>query len=176
MKKYLIAALLAAVLAYSVFAAAPTIRHFTVKVDSQVIDSQWTSDAWELIDSAIIVADDSALVTFIVTGVAVMDPGDRLYIGFSAQHPDSGLPNLDTIIFNPKAERRATRQFPFTAKYALVDTLILANFYNGGATDTIYWQAAVGGRGYSEKVTITDVTLEAIITDNNDAWGANSDE
>lgn len=175
MKKYFIAALLAA-LAVTIYAAAPTHRHYSVAVESQVIDSQWTSDAWELVDSAIIVSDDSALVKFIMTGVAIMDPGDRLYIGFSAQHPDSGLPNLDTIIFNPKSERRSTRMFPFTAEFALTDSTVLSNHYNGGATDTIYWQCATGGRGYSEKVTIQDVTLEAIVTDNNDAWGANIDQ
>lgn len=175
MKRILVAALLLMAISVSIYAAAPTHRHYTKVQNSVTVDNQWSDTTWDIVDSAIVVASDSALVIMRITGVAVMDPGDKLYIGFSFGEPASA-PSLDTAILNPRVRRLGTQRHSFSFTAAISDSTILSTFYNGGATDTLFILAAAGGGGITEAVTLEDVVLEWIVTDNNDAQDANIDQ
>ena len=61
--------------------AAPTFQNYASETGDVTIDSQWTGN-WELVDSLIITASDTAYVLLRVTGTAYMNPWERLYLGF----------------------------------------------------------------------------------------------
>lgn len=180
MRQILVAALLVLALAVmTAYAAAPTIRTYTAEVGAVTVDSQWTGTVWNLLDSMIIVTDDTATVTFTISGIAIMDPGDKLYVGFGSHTAGATIPNLDTILINPRIQRLGTQRIPFSVDWAECDTLAGTSrnslFWQGAATDTVYFYGAAGGGGITEAVRLEDVVVQAHIHDNNDCYGGTYD-
>jgi hypothetical protein len=63
-------------------AAAPTNNSaLNTVVTATTVDSQHTSDAWNYVDSIIIVKDDTCYTDYFVQGYVTATPGDKLWIG-----------------------------------------------------------------------------------------------
>lgn len=138
----------------------------SVTADTATVDSVY-SGGWDCVDSLIIAsgaADTIIELTF--SGVALFDPGDRLYIGFgndSANRVDSATgattgytnSNLDTIEFRyPRPAGYGKCELPFIAKYFLSMA--------ASTTDTIYFNAACWGSSHIEQVELKDVVVSAV--------------
>lgn len=140
------------------WAAAPSINNWSVKIDSVTVDSQFTDDAWELLDTIIIIKDDTCNTLYTITGLAVLDPYDKLYVGFGDGYAGDSA-SVDTFIFEPDKRNRHTIKMPFIATY--LDSLR----HQTDANDTIYFRVAVGGASQGEKIMLENVILSAEVMD-----------
>ena len=157
------------VLAVIMIAAAPVNRNYYVDVGEVTIDSQYSGN-WEPVDSLVVVTSDSGTILVTISGTAVLDPWDKLYIGLgndSANRVDSATsattgqvnPNLDTVLMRPDDRQIGKAYVPFSVTIP-VD--------NDGATDTLYLNMATGGSSSSEKVYIEDLFFIAAVSDQNE--------
>jgi len=164
--KKLIVLVLVGLMSMSIMAAAPAINEWAKFLGASVtIDSQWTvTTQWELLDSIIVIKTDTCYTIYTMSGVAVLNENDRLYLGFDDGGGAAGLP-VDTFIvdgYKPVSLSGLVR-VPFTIKY--VDSLVSQT----DANDTIYFYAAAGGSTSMEKVEIEDCVLTAEVLDFNAA-------
>lgn len=124
--------LLAVILAIPliVMAAAPLHNGYGVAVNLDTIVNEYGSGTtgWDSVTNLIYTATDTCQILVTVTGVAVFDPMEALYIGFgsdSANRVDSATAattgrtnsNLDTFLVQPDIRNRAKVRQPFTARY-----------------------------------------------------------
>lgn len=148
-------------LAVTVMAAPPLFNNWMKSLGaSTVIDSAYSADQWELMDSIIIIKSDSANTLYTMSGIAVLDINDRLFLGFDDGGGAGGLP-LDTAIVSNFQNTAGPTRVPFYFSY--IDSLRSQT----DANDTIYFYMAVGGTGNSEKVTVEDVFLTGTVYDYN---------
>lgn len=139
--------------------AAPSQNNFMKFIGASVtIDSQFTATQWELIDSIIIIKTDTCYTLYTVTGVAVMNPEDKLYLGFDDGGGSGGLP-VDTFLIQPSKNSIDIVRIPFVVRY--LDSLLSSSTAN----DTIYVYGAVGGSAGIEKVQIEDGLFTAQVFD-----------
>ena len=136
-------------------------RNYFVSPSDFTVDSAIGGN-WEPAATVIAQRSDSATTMLEVSGVAVMDPGERLYVGFgndSLNRVDEATggttgqthTNLDTFLIEAPATGRGIKmRIPFTFKYALTTK-------DAGSTDTFYVNMAVGGTAVPEKVAIEDL-------------------
>lgn len=146
---------------------------YTINVGDVTVDSQYTATAWNILDSAIVASTDTATITFKVSGVAVMDPRDRLFLGFYGHVGSTLLPNIDTLIVSPPTGNTARAiRVPFEFSYAVCDTVNdpLLFFTDAAITDTVGLMAACGGGGVGI-VTLEDVYWEVFLHKCNDCLG-----
>lgn len=143
---------------------AVTYTHYVGTVNSVTVDNQHTATAWDLVDSMIVVSDSAGAAIISLSGVAVMDPGDKLYVSFT-NSAYTAAPVLDTFILDPKVPFMGSQRFPFYFEYLLNDSTVSDIRKLAGATDTIYAVAAAGGGGITEAVTLEDVVFEIIINE-----------
>ena len=100
-----------AVLPLLVMAAPPTFQNYASETGDVTIDSQWTGN-WELADSLIITASDTAYVLLRVTGTAYMNPWERLYLGFGNDSANA-VANLDTNLVKLHSSIKGGIYYPF---------------------------------------------------------------
>ncbi len=147
-----------AIAATVAWGAAPANNGHVESIGDVVIDSEYTDDQWELIDSIITIKTDTCYTVYTITGIAVLDPGDKFYFGYTDGYSLDSLP-ADTFIVSWSMRHGVAGYVPFTFQY--VDSLVSET----DANDTIYFMGAVGGSSTSEKVTLQDVVIEARIVD-----------
>ncbi len=151
-----------------IMAAAPSHFGYFNNVGSKTVNGPF-GGAWTTVDSLITVVDDSGFVMVTVTGVAKLDPGERLYLGLgndSANCVDSATcagvgvanSNIDTVLFQSPQNTGNPVMMPFTHTFA-IDTVVAST------TDTIYLNAAKAGTAVVENVQLTDVVMSAIVVD-----------
>ena len=145
------------------YAAAPLSRNFSHTTATFTVDAQQTG-GWDIVDSLIIVCSDSAATIITVSGTAILDPGDKLYLGMGNDSANmtsaanlTAYSNLikDSIIYPKNA--RGSIQMPFTFRYV--------NTTNGANTDTLYFNAACGGSTVWEYVYLRKVYITAMVAD-----------
>ena len=158
MKRVILLVGLALLCTVGLYAAAPDAHNEVHKLADQVIDSQYTA-SWEYIDSVIVIKTDTCYTLYTISGVAVLGPGDKLYVGLSDGGGDYTKAAADTIIVAGDISQRGTIRIPFSLTYQ--DSLVSQSDLN----DTIYVTAAVGGSAASEKVTIENMFFEAKVID-----------
>lgn len=142
-----------------VMAAVLRLEVYVVGLDEVTIDSQYGGN-WEPLGTLIVVTDSNAIIEVTVSGVAIMDYYDKLYIGFgndSANRVNAATAattgqtnaNLDTVlIVAGGTHRTGKRRVAFSVSYW--DSL-------AALTDTFYVNMAVGGSTGGEKVDLEDV-------------------
>ena len=173
-RKHLLPLLLILVLPMLVWAVADETGHKMFYSGTDLtVDSQF-SGGGEVVDSIIVAAiemlSDSTLFSIRVTGVAVMDGYDKLYIGFgndSANRVDSATgastgytnSNLDTFLIVPpfRATNKMRVPFAFSFMHPLDSVAV---------TDTFYLNAYCGGSSTYESVPIEDVVFTIEVTEN----------
>ncbi|HET6455527.1 MAG TPA: hypothetical protein VFI02_14070 [Armatimonadota bacterium] len=142
-------------------AAASAVRVQFESDDTFTVDSQYSAEMQELSD-LIIVVPDSAIVVLAVSGVALLDPGDKLYIGLGNDSANqvsasdlSVNSNLDTAqvaFLHPSNRGRQRVSF----YYEYVHTVV-----GSGTTDTFFFNVGSGGQGSREKIYLEDVISRA---------------
>lgn len=165
MKKRLVYLVVLGVMGISLMAAAPASNNWAKFIGAlTTIDSQYTDDQWELLDSIIVIKDDTCYTVYTMSGVAVLNENDKLYIGFDDGGGAGGLP-VDTFIIEPFRKdylaRSGEMRVPFTVKH--LDSLVSQT----DANDTIYFYMAVFGSTAHEKVDVEDLILVAEVLDFN---------
>lgn len=159
MKRLIACAVLAVTLGLSAWAAAPATNNAAKKVaDTLTVDSAFDADAWELLDTVVVVKTDTCFTLYTISGVAEMDPADKLYIGFGDGYAGDSAA-VDTFLYKGGYKQYGKVRVAFTATY--LDSLISQT----DANDTIYFRAAVGGSSHSEKVMLYDVITSAQVLD-----------
>lgn len=137
--------------------------NFAIAIGSVTLDSAFDV-AWEVIDSMIITAPETASVAFSVSGTARLDPGDRFWLGFtnirgSLLGDSLGVAasrNMDSIQIQALGRwARGRQDMPFT--FTTVDTIAR------GITDTIFLTGAAGGSADVDKVELRRVVFEILI-------------
>lgn len=136
------------------YTAAPTLGTdiFFAIADVTVSRQLSNSDATMavLTNENAITMDDSAYIVATLTGIAVMDPYDKLYIGFrDAGTNDSVV--LDTFLVQPPYGANGTARIPFMIRY--IDSLISQS----DATVTLSVNAACGGSSGGEAVQLENL-------------------
>ena len=109
---------------------------------------------WTEIDSSIVLETDSCDVYWLAQGTAVLQPGQRLYIGFR-DSPTGTRTNIKSF------------QVPHGSKGPM--TIYWGNFYQDSLlsqtdkTDSIFLDAAVMGTGVNEKVVTTVINYTGTV-------------
>lgn len=138
------------------FAAAPTVNFYNSATGDVTITAQHTG-TWANLDSLIVTASDTAALLMEVSGIAVFDPADRLYLSSS----NGGVltaADHDTLIVQASARQRLQSRVSFTYRHVLG---LLA------VTDTIYFSAAAGGGGIGS-IVLEDVVVTATVLNDGD--------
>ena len=146
---------------FSLYAAAPDANTELHKIADVEVDSQFTAN-WEYVDSIIGVKTDTCYTLYTVSGVAILNPGEKLYVGLLDGGGDDDAAAGDTLIIACDMTQRGTVRVPFSFSYQ--DSLISQS----STSDTIYLTVAVGGSAATEKVTIEHLWFELRIIDTDD--------
>ena len=154
-----------ALLCTGLYAAAPDQNTELHQLADQEIDSQWTG-TWEYIDSIIVVITDTGYSLCTISGVAALNPGEKLYVGLLNGGGDPTTAASDTLVVACDITQRGMVKMPFT--FSIKDSTINQN----DVTDTVYVTAAVGGSTAGEKVTIENMWFELRIIDTDDQTGS----
>lgn len=132
---------------------------FRQVADTMTIDSQH-SVVWEYIDSMIIVVTDTCYTIYTVSGMAILDPGDVLYIGIKDGAGDPTAAADDTLIV------RAHRWPPGGKSYVPFSFIYLdSSITQDDVADTIYVTAAVKGSAAWEAVMIDNLYFTGQVID-----------
>ena len=163
MKKIIL--LTAILLPILLMAAAPTFQSYYSSAGDVVIDSS-TGNNWEVVDSLIVTASDSAYATIKVTGTALMNPYDRMYLGFgndSANRVDSAT-SATTGQTNSNIDTNLVKLHP-TIQGAVYLPFIWEEIVSMDASqvDTFYLNIATGSDG--SKISLFNVMMSAEISD-----------
>ncbi len=147
--------------------APPAFNGYQTSIDTITVTTQF-EDGFMVIDSLITVSTDTSYTFFLITGVAILDPNERLYIGYgndSANCVDSATchlasgqanPNYDTVLVHEslgKLRGKARVNFSFQW-FDSSDT-------QTDITDTIYVNMTTGSS--SSSVEIEDFVFTAHI-------------
>jgi hypothetical protein len=173
-------AVLLVVMATTAFGAAVTEIEYRARANTYTVDAQ-KSGTWDSLASLIVVASDTGALYVSIQGTAVMDPGDKLYVGFAChQAVGAAAPNIDT--FTVAAPRGVTgkQYIPFFFEYMVCDTVSTATGlgdpflgYIGAVTDTVKFRGACGGSTTKEYVELENVTYTAMIRARGDCFTTN---
>jgi hypothetical protein len=156
---FLIAAfVIAAIVAY---AAAPTSKNYYNALGSAfTVDNAFDGSAGcDIVDSCVYIASDSANCIVTVTGIAIMSPGDKLYMGLGNDSSDMVSPTsliannnlkIDTVIYPKAARGRINLPFVFR-------TIIASPA--SATTDTLYFNAGVGGTSNASIVYLRNLLI-----------------
>lgn len=132
---------------------------FRQVADTMTIDSQHSVN-WEYIDSMVIAKTDTCYTVYTVSGVAILDPGDVLYIGIKDGEGDYDAAADDTLIVRAHRWPPGGKSYvPFSFIY--LDSLISQT----DASDTIYVTAAVKGSAAWETVMIDNLHFTCEVID-----------
>lgn len=148
-------------LAATIFSAAPSTNNWANKVaDTMTVDSQYSGGSWELVDSIIVIKDDTCYTLYTIEGTALLGYNDKLYVGFIDGGGDPTANPGDTLIVRSPAVQSIDLAY-VSFKFTYLDSLVSQT----PANDTIYFVLAVGGSAASEKVMVEDIILTATVLD-----------
>jgi len=145
----------------AIWAADPAFDTYAKATGAVTIDSVFDGTYWEVVDNIIYTTTDAACVVFTIKGVALMDPGDKLWLGIG----NDSLPlvsgafatrAIDSMLIKHSLTERDKAYIPFEFT-AILDTT--------AATDTIFFSAACGGHGDADPVELTNVFVTVEIGD-----------
>lgn len=152
---------LCVIAAGALFAAVPLNKVPFKNTGDKTVDNQHTG-TWDVLDSVVVIRSDSGSAVVTVSGIAVLAPGERLYLGlgndsanqvsYTNTAPNS---NLDTCIVEVPMGARGVWRIPFSFSFGISG--------NGALTDTIYWNAACGSS--AAPVNIEDGHLKVDVGD-----------
>ena len=131
---------------------------FREVADTLTVDSQH-SVVWEYIDSMIIAITDTCYTVYTVSGTAILDPGNVLYIGIKDGAGDPAAAADDTLIVRAGTTWPGKSYIPFSFIY--LDSSITQS----DVADTIYVTAAVGGSTAYERVMIDNLYFTGQVID-----------
>lgn len=159
MKKFLIPLTAAVAIAATVWAAAPLHKNGAKNVGdvtvSTALASGSTATAWQLMDSLICIASDSATVRLTATGIAEFTGRQQqLYFGWDRDTTTAST-SLDTFIVTAGSWTYGTQSVPFSL--SAIYTVTAAN------TDTCYFRAAIASA--NRAVVVKDLVISAVIGD-----------
>ena len=159
-KKFALLAILLIPLA--LWAADPAHEGYSRSVGSVTVDTTFDASTtyWEPLGSGIVfVVSDGATVLFNVDGIAIMDPGDKLWLGIGNDtiagiaFPDR---NIDSTVILYPLHNKGVAYVPFSFS---------ASFDTAAATDTAFFTAACGGHGNTDPVQLKNVVIKVNIID-----------
>lgn len=160
-KVFWVAVVLCVVASGLLFAAAPSSKNAFSNTGDKTVDNQYTG-SWDVLDSLIVIRSDSGATIITVTGIAVLDPGERLYLGLghdsANRTSETNLaPNsdLDTTQMAQPYGIKGRARVPFSFSYGISG--------NGALTDTIYLNAACGSS--AGPVEVEDVCVTGRVAD-----------
>ena len=165
--KTMIMGLVFLLLTSSLYAAAPTFVTTSNLTGDATVDSQWTG-GWNTVDSIYLTIDDTSYTILTISGVAIMNPGDALYIGFGNDSANrvSGADvtansNLDTALIIMPLQVHGTQKVPFCIRYTYL--------YESQTDieDTFYFNAASRGSESWDQVQLEDVVVSGEVGDYN---------
>ena len=158
LKKLIILAVLAC-LPLSVMGAAPTNNSATVTTATMAIDSQHTG-VWKELDSMIVIKTDSCDTYYHYYGTAVVQPGQKLYVGFVDGDASAITANIASgKMYQLPEYARGPMTIAFGGTY--LDSLRHVD----DANDSIRVVAAVKGNVNVEFITITGFRLTGTVID-----------
>jgi hypothetical protein len=159
MKKYIVLGLI--LMAVMVYAAAPIDKiYYHALGSTKSVDNPATAaTAYDFVDSCVIATFEAANCIVTASGIATMDPGDKLYLGLgNTKQTTTSTNNIisDTLVY-PK-EAKGTIDIPFIIRGVLVTT-------STPTTDTVYFNAACGGSATSpEQVFLRNVNISVSVS------------
>lgn len=146
-------------LGVGVYAAAPSFAGYAGPVTDATVTTQHSASTWQPVATDIIYTmTDTCYSIATLTGIAEMDPWDKLYIGIRADGANDSVCN-DTFIVAPPPGGKGKQYVPFTITY--IDSILSQT----DDTDTLHVNAAVKGTGDGESVTLTNMYFHIHITD-----------
>lgn len=86
----------------------------TAATDTMTVDSQWEG-AWELVDSVILIKDDTCYTTYTFSAKVTLKPGQKLFYGF--KDGGTGTAVIDTNICELPFRARESETFSISAVY-----------------------------------------------------------
>jgi len=132
---------------------------FRQVADTMTIDSQHSVN-WEYVDSMVIAKTDTCYTVYTVSGTAILDPGDVLYIGIKDGEGDYDAAADDTLVVRAHRWPPGGKSYvPFSFIY--LDSLISQT----DASDTIYVTGAVKGSATWETVMIDNLHFTCEVID-----------
>lgn len=139
-------------------AADPVHEQYCHNIGSVTVDSVFDGN-WETVHTAAYsVVTGAATVMYTIEGVAIMDPGDKLWLGIGNDSVSLlALRNLDSMVLKHLLHNKGRAYIPFTFS-TLQDTA-------AHALDTIYWTASCGGTGMTDPVNLTNVFTTITVMD-----------
>lgn len=155
----LVTVILGAVLSYS---AAPTFTGDAMLIaDTCTVNIQHTASTWKPVSTTpmIYTMTDTCFAVATVSGYAVLDPGDKLYIGIRNAAGGNDSVVVDTFQFNADENQHGQVLLPFTIMY--IDSMDSQT----DDTDTLFVNAACGGSSVSEYVQLKNVYGSVVIID-----------
>ena len=138
-------------------------QNYAIAIGNVTLDSAFDV-AWEIIDSMIITAPETASISFTVSGIARLDPGDVFWLGFTDIRGSllgdslsvSASRNMDSVRIQGLGRwARGRMDLPFS--FTTVDTI------NRAITDTFFLMGAAGGSANIDEVELRRVVLEIFV-------------
>lgn len=149
----------------ALWAADPVHEGYARAVGSVTVDSTFDQLNWELLGTGILykIVTGGGTVVFNVTGVAVMDPGDKLWLGIgndtlAGVSGAFATRNRDSMCIKHPLHNKGVGYYPFDFS-AVLDTAVLTN------GDTVYFSAACGGTGFTDKIELLNVVTSVTVID-----------
>lgn len=127
----------------------------TAATDTMTVDSGWDG-AWELVDSVILIKDDSCYTSYLFTARVTLQPGQKLFYGF--KDGGTGTAVFDTNICELPLRAREPKTFTISAQYQ--DSLLSQT----DANDTIKVYVAVAGSTKQERVLLSRCRITSAVT------------
>ena len=177
MKKlfYLVAGVV--VVAGIVWASAPptNVSVVNANIATITVDAQHTG-LWDTLSSISLALDDTCYAIWTCRGTATLWPGQKLYAGMVCSTLDDPIAATttrvvpdDTLILEWPAGAEGSHTFNFALWY--MDSLITQT----DTTKKVYAIAAVKGSTHQEQVTITNIRMNAGVSDENGKTDTNND-
>ena len=154
LKTILLAAYIVACAGLVAWSAVTATRTWVSETGAVALTTQHSATTWAIIDSCIITCTDSSATIATLSGIAVLDPSDALYLGFT--NTTGGTVPLDTFVIEGITFSRGQTRVPFTVRHVFDTT--------EAVTDTIYVFGAVGGGGIGEAVALENALLTAAVS------------
>lgn len=165
MKKLILLGALA-LIAVNIMGAAPANNSAVNAAATDTVGAQHTATAWKHIDSIVVQLTDTCDVIYTYSGSAVLDPGQKLWIGFvdatgATANTSTLAPTVDTAIYEWSQEE------PFSKTFKIGITFYDSLYTQTDRYDTIYVTAAVKSAENVDEVIITNGRLSCMVADKN---------